>query len=208
MFLFPRSLVLRRSLVRAPCAPGYFTVNSLIISGFGIESKAGRIRQREPVLVERRHAGEDRLAGLHRRGLIFERGAGGAAALHVHVVPEVAAAVDRHVEGRGEAGNAHAIGDAAGDRDVRLQHVDRVVYQHVAVAEGEPFALPGMDRHARAPAHVGHQQHVVLHQRFLEEARRDRARSAAPAPSHGRGRAGTARRSRSRSRRRAPHAAP
>src|SRR5262245_9803495 len=81
------------------CAPLFFFWRGLLHREFldhlrlRIEAKAGCVGQGQPILVHWRHAGEDRLAGLHRRGLEFERGSGGAASLHVHIVPEITAAI-------------------------------------------------------------------------------------------------------------------
>ena len=82
--------------------------------------------------------------------------------MQVHVVERPGAAiVDRHVERRREPCDPQALRDAAADRDVRLQHVDRFRQQQVAEAKQQPLVLPAGERNADA-AQVRHLRGVVL----------------------------------------------
>ena len=72
--------------------------------------------------------------------------------------------------GVGQRGDAQAFAEAAGDREVGLQHVDRAPFEQFLEVERGELALAGRDRQVAGGAHLGEALAVVGRDRFFDEA--------------------------------------
>ena len=72
------------------------------------------------------------------------------------------------IEGAGNGGDPHRLGDAAADREIRLEDVDRAQHREVAEIVAGELALAGGDRDVGRGAHLGPARLVVGGHRLLE----------------------------------------
>ena len=135
-----------------------------------LEAEPRRVRHREEAVRRHRQVAIDLLVELDREIVVLDQRAVRDAGLQMHVVEAPGAAVrDRHVERRRQARDLQALREAAGDRDIGLHEIDRLVEQQIAEAERQALVLPAGQRHAGRAAQLRHLQRVVLGQRLLEE---------------------------------------